>query len=334
MNDDDDKLVPRPPDKLKQPELLEGRIVPRAGAGADPLEAFRARCSPSSWPTMHARLNVAASILQPRATAETFPWATLDHVAVSQVLRQLADAKASPATQNITRAALRKMAKVLFGLRLMSVEERQRIDDLDAARGKRLPRGRALSQKEIRKLFIACARDSTPAGRRDAALVAVLYGTGLRRMEARSLDAADVDLKRRLLRVEGKGGQQKLQPFPALVAMVLQAWLDARGDWDGPLFVPISKAGRLRKTRLNAHGNTIPGILNKRGAQAGLESVSPHDFRRTFATTLLDMGEDLATVAKLLRHASITTTSIYDRRNEKKAAEAVAKLPVPFDPTT
>jgi integrase/recombinase XerD len=58
--------------------------------------------------------------------------------------------------------------------------------------------------------------------------------------------------------------------------------------------------------------------------------ASQHDLRRSFVTTLLEKGEDLSTVAKAARHASVSTTSIYDRRDEKRVAEAVAKLVVPF----
>jgi hypothetical protein len=85
---------------------------------------FLAKCSPASKGTMRARLAAAAAILKPGSTPETYPWDTLDHVAVSHVLDRMAAAKASPSTRNLTRAALRKMAKVLFGLRLMSIDER------------------------------------------------------------------------------------------------------------------------------------------------------------------------------------------------------------------
>jgi len=329
-------MVRVPPGELVPPEVVDAQLVPRA-ASDDPLEVFKLACDERSRPTMVARLQAAARILQAGADASTYPWATLDHVAVLHVLAKLDEAGASPATRNLTRAALRKMGKVLFGMRLMSVDERQRIDDVPPIRGKRLPRGRSLTDRDLRKLFRACARDTSPAGRRDAALIAVLYGGGLRRDEASQLDVADAGDA--ALRVQGKGEIERMQPVGADVVQAIRTWLEVRGnvtDGDGrkPLFLVVDKFGRVKNRRLD--GAAIAWKLARRAEQAGIEplddghTVSPHDLRRSFVTTLLDKGEDLSTVAKAARHASVATTSIYDRRDERKVAEAVAKLSLPI----
>ena len=290
-------LVRRSPAPLDAaPEVLDGQLV--QAEGADPFKVFLASCDERSRPTMRARLNAAAGILMPGSTADAYPWATLDHVAVLHVLSKLADQ--SPSTRNLTRAALRKMARTLFGLRLMSIDERQRIDDVPPARGKRLPRGRALDERQLRKLFRACERDATVTGRRDAALLAVLFGGGLRRDEASKLDVGDVLGEN--LRVQGKGNQEKLQPVVPEVAAAIRAWLEVRGDDAGPLFVAINKHGRMFDRRLD--GKAIAWATAKRAREAGIEALppdergrrhvlSPHDLRRTFGTTLLDKGEDL-----------------------------------------
>lgn len=310
-------------------QVLDGQLVERDGA--DPFRVFVQQCDQRSRSTMTARLDAAARILVPGSTAATYPWTTLDHVAVEHVMSKLSDA--APATRNLTRAALRKMARTLFGLRLMGIDERQRIDDVPPARGKRLPRGRALDERQLRKLFRACERDASVTGRRDAAMLAVLYGGGLRRDEASKLDVADVLGEN--VRVLGKGNQEKLQPVVPEVAAAIHAWLKVRGDDAGALFTTINKHGRVSERRLD--GKAIAWTVAKRAREAGIEALadghvlSPHDLRRTFGTTLLDKGEDLSTVAKAMRHANIATTAIYDKRDERKVAEAVAKLQVPFN---
>jgi integrase/recombinase XerD len=336
---------PRDPDEPTEivltpppPTALDGQLVPRPGPSRDPFAAFLASCAPSSKGTMRARLAAAAAVLAPGTAAERYPWQTIDYVAVTHVLDRMAAANASPSTRNLTRAALKKMARVLFGLRLMPLDERQRIDDVPAARGRKLPRGRALDARQLRKLFKVCERDPTPAGRRDAALLAALFGGGLRRAEASTLDVGDVDAAGGTLRVQGKGGVEKLQPVVAEVLAALRAWLDVRGTVRGEhaaaLFVVVDKFGRVGERRLN--GKAIAWKIDRRAREAGIEPLpdghvcSPHDLRRSFGTGLLEAGEDLSSVAKAMRHANISTTAIYDRRDERAVAASVAKLHVPF----
>jgi site-specific recombinase XerD len=71
-------------------------------------------------------------------------------------------------------------------------------------------------------------------------------------------------------------------------------------------------------------------MLVKRAEQAGLTNISWHDFRRTFAGELLDMGEDISTVSQLMGHSNVSTTARYDRRPEAAREKAAKKISVPF----
>src|SRR5207245_2030000 len=116
-----------------------------------------------------------------------------------------------------------------------------------------LPRGRALPAGELRALFTTCARDTTPAGRRDAALLALLYGGGLRRGEAVALDLEDYASETGELRIrQGKGRKDRLVYVANGGGSALADWLQVRGPDPGPLFYAINKGGRLLPRRLTA----------------------------------------------------------------------------------
>ena len=109
---------------------------------------------------------------------------------------------------------------------------------------------------------------------------------------------------------------------------MLADWLALRGRWAGPIFVPINKAGRLGATALTAEG--VYGMIRTRALQAGVPHISPHDFRRTLAGDLMDRGVDIATVADVLGHESLDTTRRYDRRGDRRKAEAAGRRLVPY----
>jgi site-specific recombinase XerD len=107
----------------------------------------------------------------------------------------------------------------------------------------------------------------------------------------------------------------------------MDAWVNARGDWEGPLFVPFVRGGKMSRRRLTAEGLAL--ILRRRGAEAGVEKFSLHDLRRTFITDLLTAGADLSVVQKLAGHRNISTTLIYDRRGEDAKVKAAKLITMP-----
>jgi integrase len=109
----------------------------------------------------------------------------------------------------------------------------------------------------------------------------------------------------------------------------LRQWLVMRGQAAGPLLVAISKRGRLLPRRLSDKAMTW--ILQDRATAAGIATAfSPHDLRRTWISTSLDAGADLATVAELAGCANIAITAKYDRRGDAPKRKAAELLTVPF----
>ena len=181
---------------------------------------------------------------------------------------------------------------------------------------RRLPK--ALSLEQVQAMLAVPATD-TEVGVRDAALLELLYGTGMRISEAVALDVDDVDRLVRPaagerapgLRVLGKGAKERIVPVGSYARAALDAYLvrgrpvlAAHGRGTPALFVN-TRGGRLSRQSAWA-------ILRSVAEKAGITAdVSPHTLRHSYATHLLDGGADVRVVQELLGHASVTTTQIY-----------------------
>jgi integrase/recombinase XerC len=176
---------------------------------------------------------------------------------------------------------------------------------------KRLPKPLAVDDCAL--LLDAQDPDSRePVDLRDRALLELLYGAGLRVAEAVALDVRDVELHRGEVRVQGKGGKERVVPVPAAALEALAAWIDSRrrpGLLGEPLFVSL-KGDPARPRRLGTRD--ARRVLAARARAAGLvDRVHPHRLRHSYATHLLDMGADLREIQELLGHASLSTTEKY-----------------------
>jgi integrase/recombinase XerC len=157
---------------------------------------------------------------------------------------------------------------------------------------------------------LVASPDGDPTVRlRDAAILELLYATGIRVSELCGLDVDDVDHGRRLVRVLGKGAKERVVPFGVPAERALAGWLrDGRPrlaiTTSGPALLLGVKGGRLTAT-------SVRQIVAAWAQAAGLGHLSPHGLRHTAATHLLEGGADLRTVQELLGHASLGTTQIY-----------------------
>ncbi len=292
---------------------------------SSPVGIYLGRLAPGSRRGIVVALNtIAAHLSNGTADAYGFDWAGLRYQQTSAVRQYLARTY-SPKTTNLCISALRGVLKECWRLGLIGDDEYHRVIDLRRVPEENGVAGRALDTDELRCLFTVCDADPSPAGLRDAALIAVLYCTGMRRNEVVALRIEDYETKQAAFKIRGKGNKVRLAFLTVDAEHRLKAWLKIRGQSVGPLFVSVDKAGTLGTQPLR--GQSIRFILQTRARQAGVKPFSPHSMRRTMATHLLDRGVDLAIVQKMLGHRHLGTTALYDRRGEvakKKAAENLA----------
>lgn len=316
----------------------DDRSAPLLGAEHRPARIYLARLAPTGRRVQATALTrIAALLSDGAADADTLPWGRRRYAHTQAVRAHLA-ARYAPATANRMLAALRGVLTEAWRLGQMDAEDLHRAIDLPPVRGARPPAGRHVAAAELAAVLAHCP--DSPAGRRDAALIALLYGTGARRSEALALDVADLDLDpdpepgpRRVagsVRVRGgKGGKQRVVYLPAGAADALRAWLGVRGPAPGPLFCPIRRGGHLvAGARLT--GAAVGQILSRRAEAAGVARFRAHDLRRTLVGDLLEAGADLATVARICGHARPGTTARYDRRAEQPLQRAAGLVAVPF----
>jgi len=297
----------------------------------NPAIVYLARLSPGSRPTMKAALDTIASLLSGgRQDGMTLDWSQVRYQHTGAVRAKLAET-AAPATVNKMLCALRGVLKECWRLGLFSAEDFHRAVDIESVKGSRLLRGRALASGEIAALMGACAEDQTAAGIRDAAMLAVLYASGLRRAEIVNLDhPGDYDAETGALTIRsGKGNKDRVTYIADGAAHALQDWLAVRGSEPGALLAHVNKGGTVIVRRLTAQACRV--VMVKRAQQAGVAPCSPHDLRRSFVSDLLDAGgADISTVAALAGHQSVITTQRYDRRGEAAKKKAAGLLHVPY----
>ena len=216
----------------------------------------------------------------------------------------------------------RSIARILSGVRsfykflvLDGYLEQDPTELLESPKiGKHLPE--VLSVEEIDAIE-GIIDVSTPEGQRDRAAIEMLYSCGLRVSELCNLLLSDLFLDEGFLRVTGKGNKQRLVPISERAIRELKAWFAFRdsinikpGEED---YVFISAARKKHLSRITVFHN-----IKVYAEQAGIQKIiSPHTFRHSFATHLLEGGANLRAIQTMLGHESISTTEIYthiDRR--------------------
>ncbi len=173
--------------------------------------------------------------------------------------------------------------------------------------GRRLPS--TLSIDEVTAI-IEAADDKTPLGLRDRACLELLYGSGLRISELLGLKLSDLDIQHGFISIIGKGNRQRIVPCGKKATHAVETYVtEGRPlllrDKSSPLLIVNARGKKMSRMGFLK-------VIPKYRIRAGIKkNVTPHMFRHSFATHLLEAGADLRTVQELLGHADISTTQIY-----------------------
>lgn len=171
------------------------------------------------------------------------------------------------------------------------------------------------------KALLEAPDESTLKGQRDRAILAVLLYHGLRREEAAQLQVSYIQERRGIqhLKIHGKGGKVRYLPLHPVAAGRIHLYLERSGhhldDKKVPLFIPF----RGKPTGAGVSANGIYTVVEAYAKQAGIEvaGLGVHGLRATAATNALEHEADIAKVQAWLGHANISTTKIYDRRENR-----------------
>jgi integrase/recombinase XerD len=191
-------------------------------------------------------------------------------------------------------------------------------DDLDTPQsGHYLPR--FLTETEI-EVFLKQPAIETETGLRDRALLELMYASGLRVSEAVSLKMSDVDLDSGILTCFGKGSKQRKVPLGKSAVEWLKSYLEIRIRKNTVQNIFVSPAGKPLNRQI------VYQLVKAYGEKAGLDNLSPHKLRHTFATHLLQNGADSRSVQVMLGHSDISTTQIYTHVTDNHLKKAYDKF--------
>ncbi|MFK7925535.1 MAG: tyrosine-type recombinase/integrase [Bacteroidia bacterium] len=216
-----------------------------------------------------------------------------------------------------SRSVARKLSSAKRYFRFL---QREKLIELNPAKRVKVPRFERklpafLKEKETEYLFDQLNFPDTFEGKRDRAILELLYGCGLRRSEVVSLKAGDLDIFNRSVRVSGKGNKERIVPYGHHVATALQGYLLAI-EADG---LNLQAGLFIRPNNQAIYPQLVYRIVRKYLEKvSSLQQKSPHVLRHTFATHLLDNGADLNAIKELLGHSSLAATQVYTHNSIAK----------------
>ena len=247
----------------------------------------------------------------------------IDNLTIRDFMATLYERKKKRSSIHRKVAALRTFFRFLCREGVLKVNPAQMVASPRVER--KLPNHLSI-QEMIR--FIEMPDVETVLGKRDRAMLELLYASGVRVSELVGLNLIDIDFPNQTLRVKGKGRKERIVPFGEHAKQAIEAYLGVRGqllveaepDKVDPLAVFINYQG----TRITSR--SVGRMIDKYVRMcADIHHISPHSLRHSFATHLLDAGADLRTIQELLGHARLSSTQVYTHVSMDKLMEVYDK---------
>lgn len=234
--------------------------------------------------------------------------------------------KRKAATQNFTLNVIKRLCEEACYAQLMPENLYLSIKRIPNYRGIRCQKLACLSKNDIFKMFASCINEGSLKGIRDAAILAVGLGCGLRRSEIAELRITNIDFTSSLIRVLGKGNRERYIGLNPVVRNYLLRWLRIRGlDGIANCFVPMNRNGEPITTRA-LNDESVYLVVQRRSILALGYAITTHDLRRNFASHMLANHVDINTLRVVMGHSDIRTTQIYDHRDELSRIATVSRI--------
>jgi integrase/recombinase XerC len=247
----------------------------------------------------------------------------IDHITIREWLATLHTAQKRKSSIARKLAALRTFLQFLVREGLLETNPAKLVST--PHQEKKLPQHLSI-EEAIR--FIETPDTDSDLGKRDRAMLELMYATGVRVSELTKLELGDIDFGNKLIRVKGKRRKERVVPFGDPAGEGLQAYLRVRNRF--LMQCPISERDD-KALFLNYQGSRITTRSVGRMVEkyiricSGMHNISPHALRHSFATHLLDSGADLRDIQELLGHARLSTTQIYTHVSMEKLVEVYDK---------
>ena len=205
--------------------------------------------------------------------------------------------------------------------KFLSVEEFDRIKEIpiedEAAARRQLREKRKAGSQWIKRL-----RNKIFNAKRDQAILALFYSSGIRIAELVNVDVGDLDMRRSIVKVLGKGGDEREGDLTGKAIKALNRYLKARQFWKGN----NNQALFLNRTGDRLQSRDLQRRVEDYGRRAGIkEKVTPHMLRHSIATQLLDSGMDIRRIQRFLGHKRLSSTEIYTHITTTKQREEIEK---------
>lgn len=297
-----------------------------------PAQSYLAALAPGSRRAMTQALETLIHLMGSgsEATPDTFDWTTLDGDQALAIRRQLTEHYA-PATTNKMLAAMRGVMRAARDQGLIDEAQYQRVARIRSVKPVKPEDQPILTQAQLRTLFEATAQDPSAAGRRDAAVLAVILATGLRRAEAAELNLEHLDLAGKTLRIIGETADRvRTSPLDDGAARALADWVAVRDYGPGPLFLPTVRGGALRLRRLTDQALYL--LIKQVGERAGLPEVTSRVLRRTMIVRAIAGGADRDALHQRAGHMSWLNAKAYNELFKLARRRRVKDEPLPYVP--
>jgi len=233
----------------------------------------------------------------------------IDHITIREYMATLYQAKRKKTSISRKLATLRTFFRFLCREQVLEMNPARLVSSPRLE--KRLPK--VISIDEVIK-FVETPDAETELGKRDRAILELLYATGCRVSEVAGMNLEDIDFNHETIRVRGKGRKERFVPFGSKAKEALAKYIDVRGAL---LAVAPEHKREHKAVFLNYQGTrittrSIGRLVDKYCKECAMaNNISPHSLRHSFATHLLSAGADLRAIQELLGHARLSTTQIY-----------------------